>query len=155
MATRTKTAGAVDARAKARERAAAFRERETKLEGFAVDYFTAADRIAAIDVDLEEAIVKLRKRAIDKAASARADVNAAIASMSVLDVPAVEIAERLDLTVSAVRAAIRSASDTSTDHREEPTAPAEPDVDTPSSEQHDEPGHDNGPSGEERAEWAA
>ncbi|MWV75926.1 hypothetical protein SAMN06295924_11916 [Rathayibacter rathayi NCPPB 2980 = VKM Ac-1601] len=110
MGARTKTAGAVDARAKARERAAAFRERETKLEGLAVNYFTAADRIDAIDVELEESIAKLRERAAERAASAREEANAAIAGMAALSVPAAEIAQRLDLPASAVRAAIRSAA---------------------------------------------
>ncbi|NQX29860.1 hypothetical protein HQQ81_21135 [Microbacteriaceae bacterium VKM Ac-2854] len=135
MAVRTKTAGAVDARAKARERAAAFREREAKLESFAVDYFTSADKIDAIEVDLEESIVKLRKRAAERAASARDEVNAAIAGMAALSVPAVEIAERLDLPVNAVRAALRSAADTGESVGDEAE---QPEADDASDESHEE-----------------
>lgn len=112
---RTKTANQIDARKKARERAAAFRDREEKLEGFAVDYFTAADKIDAIDVDLDEAITKLRERAAERATTVRGEVNAAIAGMAALSVPAAEIAQRLDLPASAVRTALRSTADIAID----------------------------------------
>lgn len=112
---RTKTANQIDARKKAREHAAAFRDREEKLEGFAVDYFTAADKIDAIDADLDEAITKLRERAAERATAVRGEVNAAIAGMAALSVPAAEIAQRLDLPASAVRTALRSTADIAID----------------------------------------
>ncbi|KQQ18763.1 hypothetical protein ASF48_17755 [Rathayibacter sp. Leaf299] len=151
----TKSAGAVDAKAKARERAAAFRDREAKLETLAVDYFTASDRIDTINSDLEETIVKLRERAADKAASERADLNAAIAGMAALDVSASEIAERLDLTVSMVRAALRAArEDAGSEPAELPEA-GTLDAETPSTEPHGEPKNDSTHDSKESAEWAA
>lgn len=107
---RTTTAGKIDARKRARERAAAFRERNEKLENFATDYFTATEREGDVLAELNAEILKLQARAEERTASAREDAAAAIVSMSAQASQA-EIAERLGVAVAVVRHALRAAGD--------------------------------------------
>ncbi|WP_230673251.1 hypothetical protein [Rathayibacter sp. Leaf248] len=104
---RTKAAVKIDARKRARERAAAFRERNEKLESLAADYFTASEREDEVLAELNEEIRKLQARADERTASAREDAAAAIVSMSAQASQA-EIAERLGVATAVVRQALRA-----------------------------------------------
>lgn len=110
---RTKTAGKIDARKRARERAAAFRERNEKLENLATDYFTASEREDGVLAELNEEISKLQARADERAASAREDAAAVIVSM-LAQASQAEVAERLGVAMAVVRQALRAAVDADT-----------------------------------------
>ncbi|PPF67728.1 hypothetical protein C5C74_12215 [Rathayibacter sp. AY1E8] len=135
---RTKTAAQIDARKRARDRAAVYREREEKLENLATDYFAATDREDAILTELEEEIRKLPAASEEQATAARLDEARAIAGMGAYVSPA-ETAERLGITSANVRAAIRALTE-ATATAPSPTEDANDDASDAHEREHDSAG---------------
>jgi len=98
-----KSAKQTAARQRAREKAAEFREKQDKLEQFAVDYFVAADSIEEIEESVEREIAAVRERGAKLSEEARVKADAVIASMLALGVPRSEVASRLGIATRDVR----------------------------------------------------
>lgn len=124
MAAPRKSVSQVDARRRARERAAQFREREETLEQLAAEYIVNADRVEQIEEKLAEEITALRARADRETTHARDESAQIIRRMSELGVAKTEISARLDVPARAVRDALSSPSS------------AQADVDTSESQEH-------------------
>lgn len=108
MADVRKSGKAVAARQRARDRAAAFREKQDRLEQLAVDYFVAAEAVEEIDAETEREIAAIRERAEKKTTEARVQSQKIIGNM--LDLaPKAEVAERLGIAPREVK---RAASQT-------------------------------------------
>lgn len=111
MAAPRKSVSQVDARRRARERAAQFRERENTLEQLAAEYIVNADRVEQIEEKLAEEIAALQARADRETAQARDESAQIIRRMSELGVAKTEISARLDVPSRTVRSALASSSD--------------------------------------------
>lgn len=91
------------ARARAREKAAKFREKQDKLEQLATDYFVAADSIEDIEANVAKEIAAARERGDQQAAEARTRAATIIASMLDLGTPRNEVAGRLGISTRDVK----------------------------------------------------
>lgn len=103
MADPRKSVSQVDARRRARERAAQFREREDTLEQLAAEYIVNTDRVERIEEKLAEEIAGLQARADRETAQARDESAQIIRRMSELGVAKTEIGARLDVPARTVR----------------------------------------------------
>ncbi len=110
MAAPRKSVSQVDARRRARERAAQFREREDTLEQLAAEYIVNADRVEQIEAKLAEEIAALQARADRETTQARDESAQIIRRMSELGVAKTEISARLDVPARTVRDALSSPS---------------------------------------------
>ncbi|MDO4101062.1 hypothetical protein [Clavibacter michiganensis] len=107
MAELRKSAKQTDARRRAREMAAQFRELQDKLEQLAADYFVAIDSVDATNDETEREIAKLRERAEQQTRKARDDAEQVIARMLDAGANPAEVAARLGITAREVRKATR------------------------------------------------
>lgn len=105
MAEVRKSAKQTEARRRAREKAAEFRERQDKLEQLAVDYFVAADSLDEIDAATEKEIAAVRARAEKQSADARAEADAVMQKMLALGITRAEVASRLGVALRDVKKA--------------------------------------------------
>ena len=128
-----------DARRRARERAAQFRELQDTLEQLAVDYFVSVDSVDETNAETEREIAKLRERAEKQTQKARDEAARVIVRMVEAGAKPDEVAERLGVTVREVRKATKEA--TSTAQPEATTLPTEGD------ERSEEPGEQQGKAG--------
>lgn len=104
-----KASAAVAAREKARERAEAITRRNEELIDLAAGYFVAADRVEAIEADLERKIAALREQADRDAAAAREKTAGVVVAMLATGEAKRSIAERLGISAAEVNAAAKSA----------------------------------------------
>ncbi|WP_316295655.1 hypothetical protein [Clavibacter michiganensis] len=109
MAELRKSAKQTDARRRAREMAAQFRELQDKLEHLAADYFVAIDSMDATNDETEREIAKLRERAEQQTRKARDDAEKVIARMLDAGASPAEVAARLGITAREVKKATRTA----------------------------------------------
>lgn len=105
-----KSAKQVDARRRARERAAEFRARQDKLEQLAVDYFVASDSIEAIQEVTQRQIEALRHKEQQQTAAARDRADAVIQQMLDLGINRSEVAERLGIPTRDVKKTPKTSS---------------------------------------------
>ena len=121
MAEVRKSAKQTEARRRAREKAAEFREQQDKLEQLAVDYFVAADSLDEIDAATEKEVAAVRARAEKRSADARAEAESVMQKMLALGITRAEVASRLGVAVRDVKKApAENGGDTS------PTGAAQP-----------------------------
>ena len=128
-----------DARRRARERAAQFRELQDTLEQLAVDYFVSVDSVDETNAETEREIAKLRERAEKNTQKARDEAARVIVRMVEAGAKPDEVAERLGVTVREVKKATKEA--TSTSQPEATTLPTEGD------ERSEEPREQQGEAG--------
>lgn len=122
MAEVRKSAKQTEARRRAREKAAKFRELEDKLEELAVDYFVAADSLDEIDAATEKEVAAVRARAEKQSADARVEAQAVMQKMLALDITRAEVASRLGVAVRDVKKApAGNVGDTSPSEAGQPT----------------------------------
>ena len=105
MAEVRKSAKQTEARRRAREKAAEFREQQDKLEQLAVDYFVAADSLDEIDAATEKEIAAVRARAEKRSTDARAEAESVMQKMLSLGITRAEVASRLGVAVRDVKKA--------------------------------------------------
>lgn len=105
MAEVRKSAKQTEARRRAREKAAEFREQQDKLEQLAVDYFVAADSLDEIDAATEKEVAAVRARAEKQSADARAKAETVMQKMLALGITCAEVASRLGVAVRDVKKA--------------------------------------------------
>ncbi|MGA1813713.1 hypothetical protein VH571_15130 [Frondihabitans sp. 4ASC-45] len=98
-----KSATQTAARKRAREKAAAFREKQDKLEQLAVDYFVATDGLETIQEEIEKELAAVRARGDKRLAASRAEADRVIADMLDLGVPRNEVADRLGIPTRDVK----------------------------------------------------
>lgn len=115
-----KASAALAAREKARARAEEITRRNEELIELATGYFVAADRIEAIETELEEKITALREQADRDAAAAREEATGVVVAMLATGEAKRAVAERLGISTAEVTAAAKSA---------EPEQPATPEPD--------------------------
>ncbi|QIS40484.1 hypothetical protein GW571_14595 (plasmid) [Clavibacter capsici] len=108
MAELRKSAKQTDARRRAREMAAQFRELQDKLEQLAADYIVAIDSVEATNDETEREIAKLRERAEQQTRKARDDAEQVIARMIDAGASPAEVAARLGITTREVKKATRA-----------------------------------------------
>lgn len=132
MAEPRKSTKQTDARRRAREKAAQFRELQDKLEQLATDYFVFNDSVDETNVEAEREIAKLRERAEKQTMKARDDAARVIVRMVDAGAKPDEVASRLGLTVREVRRAIKEAAGPTSESTSAPSAM--------DSEQSEEPG---------------
>ena len=108
MAELRKSAKQTDARRRAREMAAQFRELQDKLEQLAADYFVAIDSVDATNDETEREIARLRERAEQQTRKARDDAERVVARMLDAGASPVEVAARLGITAREARKATRA-----------------------------------------------
>lgn len=107
MAEPRKSAKQTDARRRAREKAAQFRELQDTLEQLATDYFVAVDSVDETNEETEREIAKLRKRAEQQTQKARDVGDQVIVRMVAAGASAAEVAARLGVTSREVRRATK------------------------------------------------
>jgi len=105
MAEVRKSAKQTEARRRAREKAAEFRQQQDKLEQLAVDYFVAADSLDEIDAATEKEVAAVRARAEKQSADARAEAEAVMQKMLALGITRAEVASRLGVALRDVKKA--------------------------------------------------
>ena len=103
MAELTKAAKATAARARARTMAAAFREREDRLEELAVQYFTSADEVERVLAVRDREVEQAEQRAQRGVEVARAAGDLAILGMLDQGTSRSEVASRLGCSSVEVR----------------------------------------------------
>jgi len=109
MTEQRKSAKQTDARRRARDKAAKFRELQDTLEQLATDYFVAVDSVEDTNEETEREIAKLRERAAKQTQKARDDADQVIVRMVGAGASAAEVADRLGVTVREVRKASKGA----------------------------------------------
>ncbi|MCJ0700265.1 hypothetical protein FRIG_03800 [Frigoribacterium faeni] len=139
MAEPRKATKQTNARRRARERAAQFRELQDTLEQLAVDYFVTVDSVDETNAETEREIAKLRERAEKNTQKARDEAARVIVRMVEAGAKPDEVAERLGVTVREVKKATREA--TSAAEPEATTLPIEGD------ERSEEPREQQGEAG--------
>ena len=115
MAELRKSAKQTDARRRAREKAAQFRERQDTLEQLATDYFVAVDSIEETNQEAEREIAKLRERAEKQSQKSRDEADRVIVRMVDAGASTTEVAARLGVQVRDIKKATKA--------RPAPTAP--------------------------------
>lgn len=110
MAEPRKSAKQTDARRRAREKAAQFRELQDTLEQLATDYFVAVDSVDETNEETEREIAKLRERAEQQTQKARDEADQVIVRMVAAGASAAEVAARLGVTPREVRRATKGTS---------------------------------------------
>lgn len=100
----------VQARQRAREKAAEFRAKQDRLEQLAADYFVAADELDQIADRVVEEITRVRERGERDGAAARERGAAAVAEMLALGASRSEVAERLGIAVRELPKPITAAA---------------------------------------------
>jgi len=125
MAEVRKSAKQTEARRRAREKAAEFREQQDKLEQLAVDYFVAADSLDEIDAATEKEVAVVRARAERQSADARAAAESVMQKMLALGITRAEVASRLGVALRDVKKA--PAGNGGENSHTEPTQPNEGD----------------------------
>lgn len=103
MAEVRKSATQTAARKRAREKAAAFREKQDKLEQLAVDYFVATDGLESIQKDIDRELAAVRARGDKRLAASQAEADRVIADMLDLGAPRNEVADRLGIPTRDVK----------------------------------------------------
>ncbi|ROQ30873.1 hypothetical protein EDF46_3383 [Frondihabitans sp. PhB188] len=103
MAEVRKSATQTAARKRAREKAAAFREKQDKLEQLAVDYFVATDGLEAIREEIDRELAAVRARGDKRLAASQGEADRVIADMLGLGVPRNEVADRLGVPTRDVK----------------------------------------------------
>ena len=93
----------VEARKRAREKAAAFRARHDQLEQLAAEYFVAADTVTAITADTEQQIAALREKGRQQAEHAQQNADAITHRMLALGITRAEVAARLGIATRDVK----------------------------------------------------
>jgi len=91
------------ARARAREKAAGFREKQEELERLAADYFVAVDSLDEIETTVQRDIRAVQDRAAHQRTAARESASAAIGAMLELGISRNEIAVRLGIPLRDVK----------------------------------------------------
>lgn len=129
MAEPRKSAKQTDARRRAREKAAQFRELQDTLEQHAVDYFVAIDSVDAINDETEREIERLRERATAQTQKARDTADQIVGTMIAAGASATEVATRLGVSVRDVKKATKP-TPASTPTEEGNTSPDAPETDT-------------------------
>ncbi|GAA4682420.1 hypothetical protein [Frondihabitans cladoniiphilus] len=115
MAEFRKSATQAAARKRAREKAAAFREKQDKLEQLAVDYFVATDGLESIEREIEQELAAVRSRGAERLAQSRSEADRVIVAMLAQGVTRSEVADRLGIPTKNVKKpapAMASAADT-------------------------------------------
>jgi DNA-directed RNA polymerase specialized sigma24 family protein len=107
MAEPRKSAKQTDARRRAREKAAQFRELQDTLEQLATDYFVAVDSVDETNEEAEREIAKIRKRAEQQTLKARDVADEVIVRMVAAGASAAEVAARLGVTSREVKKATK------------------------------------------------
>lgn len=107
MAEVRKSAKQTDARRRAREKAAQFRELQDTLEQLATDYFVAVDSVDEANEEAEREIAKIRKRAEQQTQKARDVADQVIVRMVTAGASAAEVAARLGVTSREVKKATK------------------------------------------------
>jgi DNA-directed RNA polymerase specialized sigma24 family protein len=107
MAEPRKSAKQTDARRRAREKAAQFRELQDTLEQLATDYFVAVDSVDETNKEAELEIAKLRERAEQQTQKARDEADQVIVRMVAAGASPTEVAARLGVTVREVKKATK------------------------------------------------
>ena len=102
-----KSAKQTDARRRAREKAAKFRELQDTLEQLATDYFVAVDSVDEVNEETEREIAKLRAHGEEQAQKARDDADRVMLRMIDAGASPAEVAARLGVTVREVRKATK------------------------------------------------
>jgi hypothetical protein len=143
MAEPRKSAKQTDARRRAREKAAQFRELQDTLEQLATDYFVAVDSVDETNEETEREIAKLRERAEQQTQKARDEADQVIVRMVAAGASPAEVAARLGVTPREVKKATKGTP-----------APAPIDA-TPSVPEGDERSEEPGASSSEGAQNAA
>jgi DNA-binding NarL/FixJ family response regulator len=110
MAEPRKSAKQTDARRRAREKAAQFRELQDTLEQLATDYFVAVDSVDETNEETEREIAKLRERAEQQTQKARDEADQIIVRMVAAGASAPEVAARLGVTPREVKKATKGMS---------------------------------------------
>lgn len=105
MAEVRKSAKQTEARRRAREKAAEFREQQDKLEQLAVDYFVAADSLDEIEVATEREVAAVRARAEKRSTDARTEAESVMQKMLALGITRAEVASRLGVALRDVKKA--------------------------------------------------
>lgn len=108
MAEVRKSATQAAARKRAREKAAAFREKQDQLEQLAADYFIATDTAADIRDTAEREILAIRARAGKEAQTVLAVGDRIICDMLDLGTPKAEVIGRLGIANRHIRHALTS-----------------------------------------------
>jgi hypothetical protein len=108
MAELRKSARETDARRRARDKAAQFRELQDTLEQLATDYFVAVDSIEEANDETERSIAKLRARAKQMGQKARTDADHIVARMVEAGASAPEVATRLGVQVRDIKRVIKA-----------------------------------------------
>lgn len=103
MAELRKSAKQTDARRRAREKAAQFRELQDTLEQLATDYFVATDSIEETNEEVEREIAKLRERAEKQSQKSRDEADRVIVRMVDAGASTSEVAARLGVQMRDVR----------------------------------------------------
>jgi hypothetical protein len=103
MAEVRKSATQAAARKRAREKAAAFREKQDTLEQLAVDYFVATDNLETIEQEIQQELAAVRARGDKRVAESKAEADRVISSMLELGVTRNEVADRLGITTREVK----------------------------------------------------
>lgn len=107
MADQRKSAKQTDARRRAREKAAKFRELQDTLEQLATDYFVVVDSIEEMNEDTEREIAKLRERAAKQSQKAHHDADQVIVRMVDAGASPAEVADRLGISARDIKKATR------------------------------------------------
>jgi len=140
MAEVRKSAKQTEARRRAREKAAEFRERQDKLEQLAVDYFVAADSLDEIDAATEKEIAAVRARAEKQSADARSEADAVMQRMLALGITRAEVASRLGVALRDVKKApAGNGGETSSTEAAQPTEGEGKSAEVPAEQRESEP----------------
>jgi predicted transcriptional regulator len=110
MAELRKSAKQTDARRRAREKAAQFRELQDTLEQLATDYFVATDSIDETNEEVERELAKLRERAEKQSQKSRDEADRVIVRMVGAGASVSEVAARLGVQVRDVRRVTKATS---------------------------------------------
>lgn len=108
MAELRKSAKETDARRRAREKAAQFRELQDTLEQLATDYLVAVDSIEEANDETERSIAKLRAQAKQMGQKARKDADHIVVRMVEAGANAPEVATRLGVQVRDIKRVMKA-----------------------------------------------
>jgi len=133
-----KSAKQTDARRRAREKAAKFRELQDTLEQLATDYFVAVDSVDEVNEETEREIAKLRACGEEQAQKARDDADRVMLRMVDAGASPAEVAARLGVTVREVRKATKATPEAPVAASTTASSPAVTGSEEPNAQQDDE-----------------